>query len=143
MNCKTIKTLDAATYRYFNDSTKISLTKKTPPNIFDVYGMVFSQLNKLLEQWKCSPELKEKILVQTIYPQIFASIRKIILNDNIKNSEKKKIIDNGIRQEYCRYVLAKEKKYNISNFECLCSKLIIARRYKLLGATLKWVNQRK
>lgn len=74
---------------------------------------------------------------------MFVSALKIISNKNINWHEKKKILDSGMEQEYCKYVLTEEQKYNISKFEYLCLVLILKKRYKLLGAVLKWVNRKK
>lgn len=143
IHCHTIQVLDAVTYHYFVDTTSVSLSRKVYDNIFDIYGMVFSSLKQLLEKGNCLGALKEKILVQTIYPQVFVSALKIISNKNINWHEKKKILDSGMEQEYCKYVLTEEQKYNISKFEYLCLVLILKKRYKLLGAVLKWVNRKK
>lgn len=143
IHCETIQFLKKVTYHYFVDETLITLSNKVYSNSFDIYILVFEAIKRLLERGNCPNELKHVILVQTIYPQMYASVLKIISNKNMRWKDKKILLDIWTKNECCRYVFMEEKNYITSKAEKFLLKLILTKRYRVLGVLLKWVNRKK
>lgn len=143
MKCDKISTINFASYHYCINKEGDSLSKKVYENIFGIYEKVFLILKALLERGKCPDDLKEMILVQTIFPQVYISVLKILKDKELLDKQRKVMLHKGLEIEYSRYLLSKAKKYVTSKYERLFLELIIFKQYKLLEVILKWQTKRK
>lgn len=143
IKCEKIFTMDLVSYHYCINKELDSLSKKVYSNIFEIYEKVFLILKDLLERGKCSDNLQEKILVQTIYPQVYVSVLKILKDKELSAKERRTMLHKGLHMAYSHYVVLKAKKYVTSKYERFFLELIILKQYKLLEVILKWQTKRK
>lgn len=143
MYCKKISVMDFIAYHYCIDEAQESLSKKVYPDIFEIYEQVFYCLKALLERGHCPEDLKESILIRTVYPQIYISALKIAQSREMTKKEKKYLLQKGLKLPYSDYVLSRSNKYIKSKYESFFWTLIILKKYKLIGALLKWYSKIK
>lgn len=130
--CKSVAVMSDTTYHYCIDKYEVSLSKKIYPNIFDIYAMVYNELERLLERGKCEENIKNEILTRTIYPQLYSAISKILLNNTMTRIEKKKILNQIEKNLSCQRVLINAGQISENKTEKLILKLAMKKKYFLL-----------
>lgn len=138
-HCNKLRISASVTYHYCVESTNTSLSKKVYDDIFSIYGEVYWCLEKLLLRGECNKKLRQKILVKTLYPQIYSSVIKVLRDTNKAKMQKKQLLDKMNTTTYCQNVLAGALEVSDNKIERTILKLIINRRYRLLEAIWKWV----
>lgn len=136
--CNKLRVSAAVTYHYCVESTNASLSKKVYDNIFYIYGEVYTCLERLLLRGECNEKLRQKILVKTLYPQIYSSVIKVLRDANKTKIQKKQLLDKMNTTTYCQNVLAGALEVSDNKIERTMLKLIINRRYGLLEAIWRW-----
>ena len=127
------------TYHYCIDKYGVSLSKKIYPNIFDIYEKVYNELERLLERGKCEENIKNEILTRTIYPQLYSSISKILLNNTMTRIEKKKILNQIEKNSSFQRVLINAGQISENKIEKLILKLAMKKKYFLLELIWKGI----
>ena len=142
LHCSNFVLTNASSYHYVIESLKPGLSKKVYPNIFDIYEQVYMLLDKLLTHGGCEGILKLNILSSTIYPQILASVIKVIHSENI--SEKKlSILHNMKKKPYCFSVLNRSILLSQNYVEKIMLILTRLGCFRLLGVLLKCLRLKK
>ena len=142
IHCNDLRVLDKTSYHYCFIDEKESLSKKLYPESLDIYEEVFSMLDKLFERGNMTSELKKRILVQTIFPQLYSVIIKAVCSEKLAEEQRKNMFDQISNREYCRYVMFEELNTTTSFVEKICTRLILLKKYKLFSVVMKWLIKR-
>lgn len=140
--CNSMEIINATTYHYWIDECNLSLSKKVYPDIFDIYMKVYNELSGLLERGNCEENVKNEILIRTIYPQLYSAISKILINDKISRSEKKNILKNIEKTSYCEQVLCDAKQLSNNNIEKIILFFIVKKKYMLVEIVWKFIGKK-
>lgn len=139
MHCNVLSVLDKTSYHYCFINEKESLSKKVYPESLDIYEKVFSMLKKFFERGNMTSELKKRILVQTIFPQLYSVIIKAVCSENVTEEQRIIMFNQISNREYCRYVMFEELNITTSFVEKICTRLILLKKYKLFSVVMKWL----
>ncbi|MCR1882442.1 glycosyltransferase family 2 protein [Murimonas intestini] len=134
-----ILVIENSGYHYCLFGDDISLSKKVYPDLFDIYGEVYLALEDLLKRGNCGQILAQKILVGTIFPQVYSSIKKIVNNKQCSREYRKRILKEINELPYCQYVICNADQIAENMVEKLTIKLIKKRYYVLLEALWKMI----
>lgn len=142
MHCNFIRVLDQASYHYYIVDAKESLSKKVYPESLDIYEKVYSMMKKLFERGNMTAELKKKILVQTIFPQVYSVAVKSVCYKSMAEEQKRLIFEQISDRSYCQYVMVEELHMTTSVGEKICTRLILRKKYRLFSMVIKWLIKR-
>lgn len=142
MQCNYMRVLDKMSYHYCLIDEKETLSKKVYPESLDIYAEVFSVLEKLFERGNMTAELKKRLLVQTIFPQVYSVIIKTVCSEGMTEEQKKIIFSQISDRKYCQYVMFEELSITTLFAEKICIRLILLKQYRLFSVVMKWLIKR-
>ncbi len=138
-HCTSICTTASTTYHYCKSNLSTSLSSKVYPDIFSTYEIVYTKLQSLLMQMTSDTHVIDRTLTQTIFPQLYGSIFKIV-NDNTKTYLQKKAIFNSLFiLPYSKKTLYDALISSDSVKERIIIKLIIAKQFGIIMILNKWI----
>jgi len=140
--CENMTIISDTTYHYWVDEHSSSLSKKVYGNIFDIYEKVYYSLNAVLEQGNCEENEKNEIIIRTLYPQVYSSVSKILLNNIMNRKEKRNMLKKMQQNVWCENVLQGAEKKSDNKIERIILKLILKRKYLLLEIIWKGIRKR-
>lgn len=138
LHSQQIVLLPETTYHYWNSDG--SLSKKVYSDIFEIYMKVYYELDKLLIYGKCDESLKKVILINTIWPQLYNTILKVLINKDLTKAQKELILNktNSISNYEEIFKLALDSSGNIN--EKILIFLMKNKCFKLLTIILQLKN---
>lgn len=140
-HCMKLYICGLPTYHYTINSSMETLSKKVYDDIFDIYESVFLRLNGLFVKGNCPEDMRRDIVLQTIYPQVYVSVLKILCDKSRKWQDKTKRIINMRTKDYAMRTLAYGYRYATSRGERLLIGLILKKRYMLAAILVEWKNR--
>ena len=138
LHCQQIVLLPETTYHYWNSDG--SLSKKVHSDIFEIYMKVYHELDNLLIYGKCDESLKKVILINTIWPQLYNTILKILLNDNFTKTQKQLILNHINSFSNYKEILEFAGKSSSNLNEKIILFLMRNKQFKLLNIILRWIK---
>lgn len=138
--CENIVISENVTYHYCSNGQNSTLSKKVYADTFDTYKKVYFSLKCLLERGNCTEACKNEILIRTTYPQLYATVLKIVFNDKMSKKEKKKLLSKMEKDECCMQVMYGARKYITSKGEKLTLFLVNRKQYTLLKTVLNLIR---